>query len=228
MNYNYLVIEGCIGAGKTCFSKRLADDYNAKLILEQFADNSFLPKFYEDPQRYAFPLEMSFLTDRYNQLKNSLTQTDLFSQHIIADYFIDKCAIFSKNNLNKDEYSLYLKIFDIINSFIRKPDLIVYLYKDVDLLLKNIKKRGRDYEQNIDFEYLDNIQKGYLDYFKLLSNIPIVIIDTNELDFISSENDYQYLQTIINKEYENGIHYLAESKNMFYTSHENDKTKKYL
>lgn len=216
MNYNYLVIEGCIGAGKTCFSKRLAEDYNAKIIYEQFADNSFLPKFYEDPQRYAFPLEMSFLTDRYNQLKNKLTQTDLFSQYTIADYFIDKCLIFSKNNLNKDEYSLYLKIFDIINSFIPKPDLIVYLYKDVDLLLKNIKKRGRDYEQNIDYKYLDDIQKGYLDYFKLLSNIPIVIIDTNKLDFVSSEEDYQYLKTVINKKYENGIHFLAESNPMLF------------
>ena len=216
MNYNYLVIEGCIGAGKTCFSKRLADDYNAKIIYEQFADNSFLPKFYEDPQRYAFPLEMSFLTDRYNQLKNKLTQTDLFSQYTIADYFIDKCLIFSKNNLNKDEYSLYLKIFDIINSFIPKPDLIVYLYKDVDLLLKNIKKRGRDYEQNIDYKYLDDIQKGYLDYFKLLSNIPIVIIDTNKLDFVSFEEDYQYLKTVINKKYENGIHFLAESDPMLF------------
>jgi len=216
VNYNYLVIEGCIGAGKTCFSKRLAEDYNAKIIYEQFADNSFLPKFYEDPQRYAFPLEMSFLTDRYNQLKNKLTQTDLFSQYTIADYFIDKCLIFSKNNLNKDEYSLYLKIFDIINSFIPKPDLIVYLYKDVDLLLKNIKKRGRDYEQNIDYKYLDDIQKGYLDYFKLLSNIPIVIIDTNKLDFVSFEEDYQYLKTVINKKYENGIHFLAESDPMLF------------
>lgn len=216
MNYNYLVIEGCIGAGKTCFSKRLADDYNAKIIYEQFADNSFLPKFYEDPQRYAFPLEMSFLTDRYNQLKNKLTQTDLFSQYTIADYFIDKCVVFSKNNLNKDEYSLYLKIFDIINSFIPKPDLIVYLYKDVDLLLKNIKKRGRDYEQNIDYKYLDDIQKGYLDYFKLLSNTPIVIIDTNKLDFVNSEEDYQYLKNAINKKYENGIHYLAESNPMLF------------
>lgn len=216
MNYNYLVIEGCIGAGKTCFSKRLADDYNAKIIYEQFADNSFLPKFYEDPQRYAFPLEMSFLTDRYNQLKNKLTQTDLFSQYTIADYFIDKCVIFSKNNLNKDEYSLYLKIFDIINSFIPKPDLIVYLYKDVDLLLKNIKKRGRDYEQNIDYKYLDDIQKGYLDYFKLLSNTPIVIIDTNQLDFVNSEEDYQYLKNAINQKYENGIHYLAESNHLLF------------
>ncbi|MDD2346568.1 MAG: deoxynucleoside kinase [Bacteroidales bacterium] len=216
MNYNYLVIEGCIGAGKTCFSKRLADDYNARIIYEQFADNSFLPKFYEDPQRYAFPLEMSFLTDRYNQLKNKLTQTDLFSQYTVADYFIDKCVIFSKNNLNTDEYSLYLKIFDIINSFIPKPDLIVYLYKDVDLLLKNIKKRGRDFEQNIDYKYLDDIQKGYLDYFKLLSNTPIVIIDTNQLDFVNSEEDYQYLKNIINQKYENGIHYLAEFNHLLF------------
>ncbi len=216
MNYNYLVIEGCIGAGKTCFSKRLATDYAAKLILEQFADNSFLPKFYEDPQRYAFPLEMSFLTDRYNQLKNTLTQTDLFTQYTIADYFIDKCAIFSKNNLNKDEYSLYLKLFDIINSFIPQPDLIVYLYKDVELLLKNIKKRGREYEQNIEFEYLDNIQKGYLDYFKLLSSIPILVIDTNNLDFVASDHDYLYIKNIINKEYEPGIHFIAESDNPFF------------
>lgn len=215
MNSNYLVIEGCIGAGKTCLTKKLAEEYHTKLILEQFADNSFLPKFYEDPQRYAFPLEMSFLTDRYSQLKNTLTQTDLFSQHTVADYFIDKCLIFSKNNLNSDEYSLYVKLFNIINSFIPQPEMIVYLYKDVNLLLKNIKKRGREYEQNIQFEYLDNIQKAYLEYFKILTNIPILIVDTNNVDFVESEKDYQYVKNIIGRQYDNGIHYITDNESIF-------------
>jgi deoxyguanosine kinase len=210
VNSTYFVIEGCIGAGKTCLSKKLAKEYQTKLILEQFSDNSFLPKFYEDPQRYAFPLEMSFLTDRYNQLKKTLTQTDLFSQSTIADYFIDKCLIFSKNNLNDEEYSLFVKLFNINNSHIPKPKLIVYLYKDVNMLLKNIKKRGREYEQNIQYEYLENIQKAYLEYFKILTNIPILIIDTNKIDFINSEKDYKYLKTIINRKYDNGVHYIVE------------------
>lgn len=212
VDYNYIVIEGCIGAGKTCFTKRFAEDFNAKIILEQFADNSFLPKFYEDPERYAFPLEMSFLTDRYGQLKNMLTQTDLFANFTVADYFIDKCAIFSQNNLKSDEYSLYLKIFEIISSFLPRPELIVYFYKEVDILLSNIKKRGRDYEQNISGEYLHNIQQGYLNYFKLLPEIPIIIVDTNHLDFVQSDEDYNYLVSLIQKSYNSGIHRITSDK----------------
>ncbi len=225
MDYNYIVIEGCIGAGKTCFTKRFAEDFNARMILEQFADNSFLPKFYEDPERYAFPLEMSFLTDRYSQLKNMLAQTDLFADFTIADYFIDKCAIFSQNNLKNDEYSLYLKIFEIISSFLRRPELIVYLYKDIELLLNNIKKRGREYEQNITGEYLHNIQQGYLNYFKHLPGIPILIVDTNHLDFVKSDDDYNYLISLIQHSYSPSIHRITSDKyflNSVYSS-ENQK-----
>ena len=149
INYNYIVIEGCIGAGKTTLAKMLAEDYNAELILERFTENNFLPKFYQDPVHYAFPVEMTFLTDRYQQLKSLLSSRDLFTDLVIGDYFIDKSIIFSKNNLPSDEYNLYKNVFDIIASFLPKPDLLLYLYNDVEHLMGNIAQRGRDYEKNI-------------------------------------------------------------------------------
>lgn len=210
MKDNYIVIEGTIGAGKTSLSTKIAEDFNANLILEQFADNSFLPKFYENPERYAFPLEMSFMADRFGQLKKDLTQTKLFSSFTISDYFIDKCLIFSSNNLKDDEFALYTKLFEIIASFIPKPDKIVYLYKDVELLLENIKNRGRSYEQNISAEYLNNIQQAYLQYFSAMTDVPIVIVDTNKIDFIKNSSDYDYLISIIQGEYSNGIHRISQ------------------
>jgi len=206
MQYNYITIEGCIGAGKTTLCNRIAHDFKAKLILEQFEENSFLPKFYDDPIHYAFPLEMSFLAERYNQLKHLLSHGDLFASFTIADYFIDKCIIFSENNLQTDEFQLYRKLFDIITNFLPKPELLVYLYKEENLLIENIKKRGREYEKNIAREYLVNIQKGYLEYLKSIKNTPILIIDTNNIDYLTSENDYQKIVSIIGSKYENGIH----------------------
>ncbi|MGI6320745.1 MAG: deoxynucleoside kinase [Bacteroidales bacterium] len=209
MKDNYIVIEGTIGAGKTSLSTKIAEDFNANLILEQFADNSFLPKFYENPERYAFPLEMSFMADRFGQLKKDLTQTKLFSNFTISDYFIDKCLIFSSNNLKDDEFALYTKLFEIIASFIPKPDKIVYLYKDVDLLLENIKNRGRTYEQNISAEYLNNIQQAYMQYFSAMTDVPIIIVDTNKVDFIKNSSDYEYLISIIKEDYSNGLHRIS-------------------
>ena len=166
MNYNYIVIEGCIGAGKTSLAEMFAKDFNAELVLERFADNTFLPKFYKDPEHYAFPLEMTFLTERYQQLKTLLTKRDLFTDLVIADYFIDKCVIFSKNNLQSDEYNLFTKVYEIISTYLPKPDLLIYLYNTSDNLLKNIAKRGRPYEQEITAEYLESIQENYLNYLK--------------------------------------------------------------
>ena len=149
MKYNYITIEGCIGAGKTTLAEKLAKEFNAQIVLERFVDNPFLAKFYKDPVHYAFPLEMTFLTDRYQQLKSLLSQRDLFTDLVISDYFIDKCNIFSKNNLQEDEYNLYLKIYEIISTYLPKPDIIFYLHNSIEQLLKNIARRGRDYEQNI-------------------------------------------------------------------------------
>jgi deoxyadenosine/deoxycytidine kinase len=206
MNYNYIAIEGCIGAGKTTLAEMLAAEFNAELILERFADNPFLAKFYKDPTHYAFPLEMSFLTDRYQQLKSLLSKRDLFTDLVVADYFIDKCAIFSKNNLQQDEYNLFLKVYEIISGFLPKPDILIYLYNSSENLLKNIAKRGRDYEQEIQAEYLDSIQENYLTFFKQRAPFPTLIIEANELDFVNKVADYEKIKTLLQQQYEPGIH----------------------
>jgi len=206
MKYNYIAIEGCIGAGKTSLAEMLAADFNAELILERFADNPFLAKFYKDPEHYAFPLEMTFLTDRYQQLKNLLSKRDLFTDLVVADYFIDKCAIFSKNNLQQDEYNLFLKIYDIITDFLPKPDILVYLYNTPENLLKNITKRGREYEKEIQAEYLQSIQDNYLTFFKQRAQSPILIVESNTLDFVNCVNDYKKIKALFRQEYETGMY----------------------
>jgi deoxyadenosine/deoxycytidine kinase len=203
--YQYIVIEGCIGAGKTTLSEMLAEDLNAELVLERFADNSFLPKFYKDPLHYAFPVEMTFLTDRYQQLKQLLSQRDMFKDLVISDYFIDKCIIFSKNNLQPDEYSLYTKVYDIISTYLPKPDLLIYLYNNTDRLLRNIAKRGRSYEQEITADYLNNIQDSYMTYLKQHPNLPILIVEARDLDFVQNPADYQKIKDLLNQQYPVGI-----------------------
>ncbi|HAH54564.1 MAG TPA: 2-amino-4-hydroxy-6-hydroxymethyldihydropteridine diphosphokinase [Flavobacterium sp.] len=191
--YNYIAFEGNIGAGKTTLTTKIAEDFNAKTILERFADNPFLPKFYEDQNRYAFPLEMSFLADRYKQLSDDLAQFDLFKDFIVADYHIFKSLIFAKVTLAEDEYRLYRTLFDIVYREMPKPDLYVYLYQKTERLLDNIKKRGRSYEQNIPADYLDKINNGYLDYIKSQTNLNILIIDVSDRDFVENQSDYLYV-----------------------------------
>ncbi|MBO4874774.1 MAG: deoxynucleoside kinase [Bacteroidales bacterium] len=206
MNLRYLVIEGNIGAGKTSLSKLIAERKKGKLFLEQYAENPFLPKFYENPERYSFPLELSFLADRYNQLKNNLSSFDLFNELIVSDYFFMKSLIFSAHTLQDDEYRLYRQLFDIIYSTLPKPDLYVYLHKSTDLLLKNISKRGREYEKNISDEYLKGIETGYFNFFKQQNQMKIVVIDTNNIDFVNNEEDLNKIEnTIFNNEYPVGI-----------------------
>ncbi|QBN18804.1 2-amino-4-hydroxy-6-hydroxymethyldihydropteridine diphosphokinase [Flavobacterium nackdongense] len=191
--FNYIAFEGNIGAGKTTLATKIAEDFNAKTVLERFADNPFLPKFYEDQNRYAFPLEMSFLADRYKQLSDDLAQFDLFSDFIVADYHIFKSLIFAKITLAEDEYRLYRTLFDIVYREMPKPDLYVYLYQNTERLLANIKKRGRDYEQNIPADYLDKINSGYLDYIKSQTNLNVLIIDVSDRDFVKNQEDYLYI-----------------------------------
>ncbi len=191
--FNYIAIEGNIGAGKTTLASKLAEDCNAKLVLERFADNPFLPKFYKDQSRYAFPLEMSFLADRYQQLSDDLAQFDLFKDFVVADYHIFKSLIFAKVTLQEDEFRLYKTMFDIIHKEMPKPDLYVYLYQNTDRLLRNIKKRGRSYEQEIEASYLEKINQGYLDYIKTQTNLNVLIIDVSDLDFVKKQADYLYL-----------------------------------
>ncbi len=194
--YNFIAIEGNIGAGKTSLAKMIGDDYNAKLVLERFADNPFLPKYYKDMERYAFPLEMSFLADRYNQLSEDLAQFDLFKSFIVSDYYIFKSLIFAQVSLHKDEYALYRKIFDVMYNEISKPNLYVYLYQNTERLLQNIKKRGREYEQNIEPEYLEKIHSGYSTFIKSEENLNTLIIDVSNLDFVNNPEDYR---TVINQ-----------------------------
>ena len=196
--YNYIAIEGNIGAGKTSLAKLMSDEFNARVILERFADNAFLPKFYTDKERFAFPLEMSFLADRYQQLIDDLAQFHLFKNLIVSDYYIFKSLIFAQVTLQKEEYTLYRKIFDIMYKEIVKPDLYIYLYQNTNRLLDNIKKRGRDYEQNIEASYLQKIHDGYSGFIKTEQHLNTLIIDVSELDFVNNHNDYKQILRIIN------------------------------
>uniref|UniRef100_UPI004049282B 2-amino-4-hydroxy-6- hydroxymethyldihydropteridine diphosphokinase n=1 Tax=Flavobacterium sp. TaxID=239 RepID=UPI004049282B len=198
-NLNYVAIEGNIGAGKTTLATKIAEDCNAKIVLERFADNPFLPKFYKDQSRYAFPLEMSFLADRYQQLSDDLAQFDLFKDFIVADYHIFKSLIFAKVTLQEDEFRLYKTMFDIIHKEMPKPDLYVYLYQNTDRLLVNIKKRGRSYEQEIPADYLEKINRGYLDFIKTQTDLNVLVLDVSELDFVKRQEDYVFLLQEINK-----------------------------
>ena len=198
-NFKYLAIEGNIGAGKTSLATMISEDFKAKLITERFKDNPFLPKFYKDQARYAFPLEMSFLADRYQQLLDDISQYDLFSDFMVADYDVYKSLIFAKVTLQEEEYSLYKKLFSIMYKDLAKPDLYVYLYQNTERLLENIKKRGRNYEQEIPADYLENINKGYLEFIKNQHHLNVKIIDISELDFVNYREDYlQVLEEINN------------------------------
>lgn len=206
MEIRFLVIEGNIGAGKTTLATKLSEELNAKLVLEQFADNPFLPKFYADKERYSFPLELSFLADRYNQIKKEMLHPELFRQLLIADYYFTKSAIFAGNTLQHDEYRLFRRLFNIVFESLPKPDLYVYLHVSVENLLKNIRKRGRDYEQQIDPNYLETIQQGYFDYFKQVTQFPVLIIDINGIDFVGNLSDYKLIKDyIFNTEFKLGL-----------------------
>ena len=206
MDIRFLVIEGNIGAGKTTLATKLSEELNAKLVLEQFADNPFLPKFYADKERYSFPLELSFLADRYNQIKKEVLHPELFRSMLISDYYFTKSAIFAANTLQEDEYRLFRKLFNIVFESLPKPDLYVYLHVSVDNLLKNIRKRGREYEQQIEPRYLETIQQGYFDYFKQVTQFPVLIIDINGIDFVGNITDYKLLKDqIFNQEFKLGL-----------------------
>ncbi len=191
--FRYIAIEGNIGSGKTTLAHMISQEFNAKLVLERFADNPFLPKFYRDKERYAFPLEMSFLADRYSQLADDLAQFDLFKNFIVSDYYIFKSLIFAKITLAEDEYLLYRRMFDIMYKEIRKPDLYVYLHQSTDRLLENIKKGGREYEKSIDANYLEKIHHGYANFIKTEQQLKTLIIDVSELNFVNNKEDYDYL-----------------------------------
>ena len=197
--FRYLALEGNIGAGKTSLATKMASDFNAKLILERFKENPFLPKFYEDASRFAFPLEMSFLADRYQQLLEDIKQHDLFNDTVIADYDAYKSLIFAKITLQEEEFALYKKLFHLMHKELPKPDVYIYLYQNTDRLLANIKKRGRVFEQGIEGSYLKKINEGYLEFIKSQHDDSIKIIDISDKDFIKNREDYlALLKEILN------------------------------
>ena len=207
MNYHFITIEGNIGAGKTTLSHLLSRHFNARLVLEEFADNPFLPKFYENPKLYAFPLELFFMAERYKQLKDLIQQKDLFQNITISDYLFTKCLLFAKVNLPEDEFRLYQRLFEIIHQQLVQPDLLVYLHTPVSRLQQNIKKRNRSYEQKIPDEYLFNIQQTYTHYIKE-HNIKTLFIDASNADFLGNEKHLQVVIEALEKDYDEGQHYL--------------------
>ncbi|OFY59683.1 MAG: hypothetical protein A2X04_17845 [Bacteroidetes bacterium GWF2_41_9] len=206
IKYNYVVIEGNIGAGKTTLAGRIAEEFNARLILEHFADNPFLPKFYSDPEKYSFPLELSFLASRYKQLKEELVPQDLFKSFTVADYYFMKSLVFAASTLSGDEYNLYRQIFYIIYGSLPKPDIYVYLHLNPDRLLKNIEKRGRDYEKGITLEYLQTIQDSYFAFFRQNPENRYLVIDINGIDFVDDETHYnKIIEIIFQRGYPTGL-----------------------
>ncbi len=205
MRYNYIAIEGNIGAGKTTLATRIAHKYNGKLILEQFEDNPFLARFYENQEKYAFPLELSFLAGRYQQLKKELANQELFSDFTISDYFLNKSLIFSRKTLNDDEYQLFITLFNIMNANLPRPEILVHLLVGVRKLQHNIRNRGRDYEQRISDEYLEKIQDSYFNYLKQQPSLRILLLDINALDFVVYPEHFQLIVDTIDKDYPRGI-----------------------
>lgn len=207
-HYNYISIEGTIGAGKTTLARMLAEHYGAELILEQFEDNAFLPAFYEDPERYAFPVELSFLAERYQQIKKISPGPNLFDELFISDYFLSKSLVFASTNLKEEEYKLFRDVFDIMFHTVPKPDLLVYLYVPVEKLLSNIRKRGRRYEQNIPYDYLERIQNQYLEFLRKYSDqLKVLVLDVSKLDFVKNEQDFNSIVKVLEKPISKGLHH---------------------
>ena len=208
ISHAFIVVEGNIGAGKTTLSNMLAHDLDRRLILEEFSDNPFLPYFYENPERYAFPVELFFMTERHKQLQEELSQPQLFEQGIISDYIFLKTLLFARNNLKAEEFRLFQRLFHILSTNFPKPDLLLYLHQPVAGLMDNIRKRGRTYEQQMDPAYLLQIQQAYFDYFRTVTDIPIVILDVQEIDFVQHADHYQAIVNLLGQHFSPGMHQL--------------------
>lgn len=208
MNYNFITIEGNIGAGKTTLAHLLSKHFNARLILEEFAENPFLPQFYENPKQFAFPLELFFMAERYKQLKDLLQTKDMFQNVTISDYLFTKCLLFAKVNLPDEEFRLYQKLFEIINPQIIQPNILIYLHTPVNKLQENIKKRNRKYEQQIPNDYLFNLQETYTQYIKQ-HHLKTLFVDASNADFLDNPKHLRIIIDALNKEYEDGQHFLT-------------------
>jgi len=209
VRYNYIAISGTIGAGKTELATRFADYFNAQIILEEFANNSFLEKFYNNPERYAFPLEISFLFERFQQMKTCFAKADIFKNLFVSDYFFDKSVLFAKNNLTADQFSVFYPLFETFKEQLPFPDLLIYLKRPVEVLLQNIGKRGRDFEKKITVDYLESIQNYYLNYFKTVNVKIVLILEMGDKDFIKDENLLVNLYELAITEFKTGIHFIS-------------------
>mgnify|MGYP001016874070 CR=1 FL=1 len=208
MKYTFISIEGNIGAGKTTLANLLAERLNARLILEEFADNPFLAKFYDNPAQYAFSVELFFMAERYKQQKDLVSQQDMFKTLTISDYLFTKCLLFAKVNLPDDEFRLYQRLFDTMHHQMIQPELLIYLHSPVSKLQENIKKRNRPYEQNIQNDYLYSIQETYTHYIKQ-HNMKTLFVDTSNADFIGNPKHLDTILDALEKEYEDGQHFIS-------------------
>lgn len=204
--YNYISIEGNIGTGKTSFCRKMQQYNNCKLVLETFNDNPFLPMFYKDPARYAFTVELFFMTERHKQLQNNLVSQDLFHDFTISDYMFMKTILFARKNLEEEEFRLFQKLFSVLNQSFPSPDLLVYFHRSVDTLMKNIHDRGREFEEDIKPDYLKKIQDSYFEYFRNILSFPVLILDLGELDFMSNDRVFEEVRSLLTKEYTPGVH----------------------
>lgn len=206
ISHQFIAIEGNIGAGKTTLSRMLSSDYGLRLVLEQFTDNPFLPFFYQHPERYAFQVELFFMTERHKQLQDELGNRDLFQQSIVADYFFVKTLLFARNNLNEQEYRLFQQLFQILNAGFPKPDLLVYLHRPVQYLLRNINRRGRNMETGIQAKYLENIQRAYFEFFRTEPDLPVLILELEDIDFEGDSRSYDRIVELLGRSYPKGVH----------------------
>ncbi|MEQ1745994.1 MAG: deoxynucleoside kinase [Saprospiraceae bacterium] len=207
--HQFIAIEGNIGAGKTTLCQLLAERYGYALVLEQFTDNPFLPPFYEQPERYAFPVELFFMTERHKQLLEHFASPDLFRSTTVADYFFLKTLLFAKNNLNEEEFRLFQRLFAVLNATFPKPDLLVYLHRPVPVLQKQIRRRGRDMERLITDDYLEEVQQAYLDFFKQETEIPVVVLDLHDADFVKQPSVLEAVTTVLEHPYRPGLQYVS-------------------
>ncbi len=210
--YNFMVIEGSIGAGKTTLTKMIARDFDLRLVLEEFSENPFLSNFYSNPERYAFPVELFFMTERHKQLQEELTQQNLFQSGTVADYFFLKTLLFARHTLNEEENRLFQRLFDILNAGFPHPDILLYLHRPVPELLKNIKKRGRSYEQDMKASYLEQVQNAYLNYFKTVNEFPVVILEMEGHDFLENKENYELIKRVLGKSYPKGVNRVSFSE----------------
>lgn len=188
---HFIAVEGNIGAGKTTFATKLAAEQNRRLILEAFADNPFLPPFYEDPERFGLPVELFFMAERHKQLTAELARADLFSNGIVADYIFPKTLLFARNTLSEEEFRLFSRIFKTMDAGFPDPDLIVYLHRPLEVLKTNIKNRGRSYEQDIQDDYLVSVDAAYQNYFKAQRESPVLVVHLGEADFLEDRAVYE-------------------------------------